>query len=115
MSKFVELEVKPEASGSIVAIPVSSTGSDGKATSWGVRDEKGTTLMKVDATAGSVTLAALAGPLRLPVYANDTARDAAVPAPVAGMLAINQQDDIMTPLTVLQFHDGLVWATVQTV
>ena len=115
MSKFVELEVKPENSGSIVAIPVSTTGSDGKATSWGVRDEKGTTLMKVDATAGSVTLAALAGPLRLPVYANDTARDVAVPAPVAGMIVANQQDDIPIPVTVLQFHDGSVWATVQMV
>jgi len=103
MSKFLELEVKPEASGSIVAIPVSSTGSDGKATSWGVRDEKGSTLVKADAVTSQVTLAPLAGTFRLPVYADDTARDAAVTSPTGGEMVYNQTSGTV------EFYDGTTW------
>ena len=45
-----------------VTQPLSSTGSDGKATRWRVADETGTALLEVDAAAGTV---ALSGGLRL--------------------------------------------------
>jgi len=108
MSKLVELEVKPENSGSIVAIPVSTTGSDGKATSWAVRDEKGATLIKADAATGKVTLPALEGAFSVPVYDDDAARDAAIPSPLRGMLVYNHNG------TALQFHNGSSWVTVAT-
>jgi hypothetical protein len=110
MSKFVELEVKPEgASGSVLAIPLSSTGSDGKAKTWTVRDEKGASLMSVDASTSKTTLGAIAGGLRLPDYADDTARDAAIPSPVRGMLVYNHA------FGSLQVYDGGSWVTMATV
>jgi hypothetical protein len=109
MSKYVELEVKPEgASGSVLAIPLSSTGSDGKAKTWTVRDEKGTSLLDVDATTSKTTLGALAGGLRLPNYADDTARDAAIPVAVRGMLVYNHAYGS------LQVYDGGTWVTLAT-
>ena len=110
MSKFVELEVKPEgASGSVLAIPLSSTGSDGKAKTYEVRNERGTTLLKVDAAASTTTLGTLAGSLKLPVYADAGARDAAIPTPATGMVAFNVSDGAM------QVYTGGLWANLATV
>lgn len=100
----VDLEVKSEgATGKVLPIPLSSTGADDKAKTWEVRDEKGTSLMKVDAATGRTTLGALAGALRLPVYADSTARDAGVPIPVEGMLIWN------TAESVAQLFNGSQW------
>lgn len=107
MSKYVELEVKPEgASGQVLAIPLSSTGSDSKAKTYEVRDEKGATLLKVDAATGKTTLGALAGAVRLPVYADDTERDTGVPTPVEGMVVWN------TTASFIQVYNGSSWVNV---
>ena len=109
-SKPVELEVKPEgASGQVLAIPLSSTGSDDKAKTYEVRDEKGASLFKVDAATSKTTLGVLSDALRLPDYADDTARDSAIPIPVRGMLVYNHT------FTSLQFYDGGSWVTLATV
>lgn len=109
MSKYVELEVKPEgASGQVLAIPLSSTGSDSKAKTYEVRDEKGASLLKVDAATGKTTIGSIAVALQLPVYADDAARDAAIPAPARGMVVYNQS------FTSLQVHDGGNWVTLAT-
>lgn len=103
----VELEVKPEgASGQVLAIPLSSTGSDGKAKTYEVRDEKGVSLLKVDAGDGKTTLGALAGAVRLPVYADDTERDTGVPTPVEGMVVWN------TTASFIQVYNGSSWVNV---
>jgi hypothetical protein len=109
MTKFVELEVKPEgASGSVLAIPLSSTGSDGKAKTYEVRDEKGAALLKVDATTGKTTIGSVAGALQLTSYTNDVERDAAVTVPVRGMVIYNHT------FTSLQVYDGSAWVTLAT-
>ena len=43
------------------------------------------------------------GPLKLPVYANNAARDAAIPSPTAGMLVFN------TTGTKFQGYTGAAW------
>lgn len=107
MSKTVELEVKPEGSaGRVLAIPLSSTGSDDKAKTYEVRDEKGETLLKVDAGDGKTTLGPLLGSVRLPVYADESERDAALPAPVYGMLVFVLDSDK------LQLYGGAGWINV---
>lgn len=109
MSKYVELEVKPEgASGQVLAIPLSSTGSDSKAKTYEVRDEKGASLLKVDATTGKTTIGSVAGALQLTSYTDDSARDAAIPAPVRGMVIYNHT------FTSLQVYDGGNWVTIAT-
>lgn len=103
----VDLEVKPEgASGQVLAIPLSSTGSDGKAKTYEVRDEKGASLLKVDATTGKTTLGSIAGAVRLPVYADDTERDTGVPTPVEGMIVWN------TTASYIQVYNGSNWVNV---
>lgn len=103
----VDLEVKPEgASGQVLAIPLSSTGSDGKAKTYEVRDEKGASLLKVDATTSKTTLGSLAGAVRLPVYADDTERDSGVPTPAEGMIVWN------TSAAYIQVYNGSNWINV---
>lgn len=103
----VDLEVKPEgASGRVLAIPLSSTGSDDKAKTYEVRDEKGVSLLKVDAGDGKTTLGALAGAVRLPVYADDTERDSGVPTPAEGMIVWN------TSAAYIQVFNGSNWINV---
>lgn len=110
MSKTVDLEVKPEgASGRVLAIPLSSTGSDEKAKTYEVRDEKGVSLFKVDAGTGKTTMGLMAGPLGLPDYDDDAARDAAIPVPVRGMVVYNHT------FTSLQVYIGSSWVTLATV
>lgn len=105
----VDLEVKSEgATGRVLPIPLSSTGADDKAKTWEVRDEKGTSLMKVDAATGRTTLGALAGALRLPVYVDTTARDAGVPTPVEGMLVWITGDGVV------QIFNGSQWRDLLT-
>lgn len=96
MSKYVELEVKPEgASGSVLAIPLSSTGSDGKAKTWAVRDEKGATLLEVNSATQRTSLStisgtlAMSGPLQFASVADDTERDTLIPTPATGMVIFN--------------------------
>lgn len=103
MTKNVELEVKPENGGTIVTIPLSSTSADNKAQAWAVRKADGSNLIKADSSTGAVTLAPLAGTFRLPVYADDTARDAAIPLPTGGEMVFNE-----TSATV-EFYDGTTW------
>lgn len=103
----VDLEVKPEgASGRVLAIPLSSTGSDDKAKTYEVRDEKGVSLLKVDAGDGKTTLGALAGAVRLPVYVTDNERDIAVPTPVEGMIVWNSTAGF------IQVYNGTIWIDV---
>lgn len=103
----VDLEVKPEgASGRVLAIPLSSTGSDDKAKTYEVRDEKGASLFKVDAGDGKTTLGSLAGALRLPVYADSAARDAGVGTLVEGMLVWNTAEGVA------QLYNGSTWRDV---
>lgn len=110
MSKFVELEVKPEgASGQVLAIPLSSTGGDGKAKTYEVRDEKGSTLLKVDSVTSQVRLSPLSFPITLPVYADSGARDAAIATPSTGMLIFNVSDGAV------QVYTGGLWANLATV
>lgn len=107
MSKYVELEVKPEgASGQVLAIPLSSTGGDGKAKTYEVRDEKGAALLKVDASTSTTTLGALAGALQLPTYADDEARDLAIAPAALGMLIYNIDSDK------LQLYGSTGWINV---
>lgn len=103
MSKYDDLQVKPTSTGTIVAVPLSSGSIEGKASAWAVRKGDGTDLVKADAATGNVTLAPLAGTFRLPVYADDTARDAAVTSPTGGEMVYNE-----TSATV-EFYDGTTW------
>lgn len=103
MSKYDDLQVKPTSTGTIVAVPLSSGSIEGKASAWAVRKSDGSDLVKADASTGNVTLAPLAGKFRLPVYSDDTARDAAVPTPTGGEMVFN-----VTSGTV-EFHDGSNW------
>lgn len=102
----VDLVVKPEGSGAIVGIPLSSTGEDGKATSYVVRNEIGETLLSVDAETQTTTVR---GALLMPVHLDDAARDAAIGSPVAGMMVF-----VASP-GVVQVYDGSGWVQLATV
>ena len=103
----VDLEVKPETGGSVVVIPVSTTGSDGKAQVWAVRDEKGTSLIKADSQVGVTSVGGKA--LSIPYYTNSSARDAEITAPTNGMLVMNQQ------VSALEIYVAGSWVTLATV
>jgi hypothetical protein len=102
----VDLEVKPEAGGSVVVIPVSATGSDGKAQIWAVRDEKGASLIRADSQTGVTTVGSKA--LSIPVYANSSARDAAITVATNGMMIINAQ------VGTIEVYVGDVWVALAT-
>lgn len=96
MSKYVELEIKPEgANDSVVVIPLSATGSDGKAKTWAVRDEQGNSLVSVSSTSSTVSLGNISGTLKATgaiqfvSVADDNARDTLVSAPAIGMVVYN--------------------------
>lgn len=105
MATPVDLEVRPEAGGSVIPIPLSSTGSDGKAKIWAVRDEKGRSLISADTQVPVVKLGAT---LQLQVVASDSTRDALITAPAQGMCVYNQT------FTSLQVYDGTNWVTLAT-
>lgn len=106
MANPVDLEVKPETGGSVVVIPVSATGSDGKAQIWAVRDEKGASLIKADSQVGVTTVGGKA--LSIPVYSGATARDAAITSPTNGMIIVNTQ------LSSIEVYVGGIWTTLAT-
>lgn len=108
MAKPIEFIPKPEGAITAVVVPLSSTAEDGKASVYAVRKADGTNLLSVNAATSSITLTTLGAPLLLPVYADDTARDAAIPTPARGMLIYNHT------FTSLQIHDGGTWVTLAT-
>ena len=66
----------------------------------------------IDGTDGTITATSIAigntGYLQLPVYANDAARNSAIPIPLAGMIIFNQRDD-STGVPQFQGYDGTNW------
>ena len=106
MANPVDLEVKPETGGSIISIPLSSTGSDAKAQVWAVRNDKGASLLKTDSQTSVTTIA---GALTIPHYETNTARDEAIPSPVNGMIITNGQ------VASFQAYIGSEWITLATV
>jgi len=71
------------------------------------------TAIEIDGNAQKLIVAAkkgstFDGPISPGVYANDAARDSAVPSPTAGMIIFNQRDD-STGVPQFQGYDGSVW------
>ena len=71
------------------------------------------TAIEIDGNAQKLIVAAkkgstFNGPVSPGVYANDAARDAAVPSPTAGMIIFNQRDD-STGVPQFQGYDGSAW------
>lgn len=100
----VDLEVRPESGGSVLPIPLSTTGAEGKAQVWAVRNEKGATLIKADSQTSVVTVGGIA--LGVPYYTSTSARDAAITSPVNGMMIINEQ------VSAVQVYVGGEWLSM---
>ena len=104
MALPVELEVRPESGGSVIPIPLSSTGSDGKARIWAVRDQKNVSLLAVDT---QVPVVKCGVALQL-LEVTNTTRDVLVPTPANGMVVYNSQ------LGLLEVYLGGSWLTLAT-
>jgi hypothetical protein len=104
MTKNVELEVKPENGGTIVTIPLSSVSADNKAQAWAVRKADGSDLIKADSVTGVTTIGGAA--VKLPYYASNSARDAAISTPVNGMMVVNEQ------VSAVQVYVGGEWLSM---
>ena len=50
--------------------------------------------------------------LRLPVYADDTARDAAIPSPSTGMVIFMQTGTVPAATNQLQVYNGTAWVSM---
>jgi len=92
-SKPIELIPKTEGNAVAVVVPLSASAADGKASIYAVRKADGTNLLSVNAATSTIELAALGSPLKMPSYADDTARDAAITSPSLGMLVYNIDSD----------------------
>ena len=82
-----------------------STGVVPSRSDFSATNSTGVTAVKMSIKASTVEFVV---PPRLPIIANDTARNAAIPTPLAGMIIFNQRDD-STGVPQFQGYDGTNW------
>lgn len=86
-----------------------ASGAQGTYARFDMTAPGGTTTAEVLRLLGAQKEARFSGPVRMAVYADATARDAAITAPTAGMVVWR------TDLTSLQVYSGSAWETVTSV
>lgn len=76
-------------------------------TEWyhSTRNSSGSVVVSMEVASDKIAFTA---PPKMPVFANDTARDAAITAPEAGMIIFNSRDD-STGVPQFQGYDGNAW------
>ena len=87
--KPVELIPRPESSVQVLTLPLSTTGADGKAQRYQIRNERGDTICTIDAASRTVGVV-YPHVLQLPAFTG--AQRDAITGPTGGMLIYNSED-----------------------